>query len=409
MADASCECENLDVCSFQELCRDPGYMRPCTIILQHDRRPSLRRFLTGRPLLHRLGGEDPGLLWGLQTGWMYSEMPLESCASSSLVLLRHPGLFRLMSELIFSWNSKPDSTRVTGLFSPVKPVAVEMFNLIGETMYSFTKRVNICGEVCRWRLPTHLCHFTDRQDRWESFLRVDMLNSCRCDAKRDGWKAHLCTRSISINISHVQKLWGGAQFVMKRRYHQSLSARNIELPLPLTLMANPSRDGGWPTWSSAAILVDTSYAPPLEWGGKGCGGVSSMTKTSLLFKTELGAFVLWLSRRWSAVNPWEDWASEGRRWTPNHTMTMRTCSVSRLRWEMAAPLPGWAPHLTSDSSNHEGWQCHGRCQFFFRWRKMSRAAFLVSPLEEHEYLLPAYLTLNETLKIFHIQKLLKQQ
>lgn len=29
---------------------------------------------------------------------------------------------------------------------------------------------------------------------------------------------------------------------------------------------------------------------------------------------------------------------------------------------------------------------------------MSRPAFPVSPLEEHEYLSPAYLTLNETLK-----------
>lgn len=57
---------------------------------------------------------------------------------------------------------------------------------------------------------TYLCHLSDKQDRRESLSHVDMLNSCWCNAERNSWKAHLCTRSVSINISHVQKLlWGG--------------------------------------------------------------------------------------------------------------------------------------------------------------------------------------------------------
>lgn len=74
--------------------------------------------------------------------------------------------------------------------------------------------LNVGGDAYRWclicLLPTYLCLLSDRQDRQESFLRVDMLNSCCCNAEWNSWKAHLCTRSVSINISHVQKLlWGG--------------------------------------------------------------------------------------------------------------------------------------------------------------------------------------------------------
>lgn len=81
-------------------------------------------------------------------------------------------------------------------------------------MHSFKMRLNICVDACRWclicLLPTYLFHLSDRQDRRESFSHVNMLNSRCCNAERNSWKAHLCTRSISINISHVQKLlWGG--------------------------------------------------------------------------------------------------------------------------------------------------------------------------------------------------------
>lgn len=113
---------------------------------------------------------------------------------------------------------------------------------------------------------TYLCHLSDKQDRRESLLHVDMLNSCWCNAERNSWKAHLCTRSVSINISHVQKLlWGGPQFLMKRRDHQSLSARNIELPLPFTLMANPSRDEAGPLDQARRASYTHHMHPPPRW------------------------------------------------------------------------------------------------------------------------------------------------
>lgn len=40
---------------------------------------------------------------------------------------------------------------------------------------------------------------------------------------------------------------------------------------------------------------------------------------------------------------------------------------------------------------------------------MSPPVFLVSPLEQHEYLLPTYFTLNEIRKMTQIQKLKKTQ
>ena len=115
---------------------------------------------------------------------------------------------------------------------------------------------------------------------------------------------------------------------------------------------------GWPTWSSAVSLIDTSYAQ---------GGLSpteNNKKKNLLFKPEAGQFVLWLSRQWSALNPYEDCAAEGPRVEDQ---------ITRWRWEHAqsagwggdvgGPL-WWEMCLTSDFSNHERWQCCGRCQFF---------------------------------------------
>lgn len=89
---------------------------------------------------------------------------------------------------------------------------------------------------------------------------------------------------------------------------------------------------GWPTWSSAVSLIDRSYTPGgLQWLK------THPPQKNLLFKPEPGQFVLWLSRQWSALNPYEDCAAEGPRWTPNHTVKMRTCKVSRLRWRWGGP------------------------------------------------------------------------
>lgn len=55
---------------------------------------------------------------------------------------------------------------------------------------------------------------------------------------------------------------------------------------------------GWPTWSSAVSLIDRSYAQ---------GGLrlqQTKRKRNLLFKQELGLFVLWLSWQWNAANPY---------------------------------------------------------------------------------------------------------
>lgn len=118
---------------------------------------------------------------------------------------------------------------------------------------------------------------------------------------------------------------------MKQRYHQSLSAGNIELPLLSTLMGNPHRD-----WLAHLIKCSEPHRQIIYTRG------TSMTENpppqkNLLFKPEPGQFVLWLSRQWSALNPYEDCAAEGPRWTPNHTVKMRTCKVSRLRWRWGGP------------------------------------------------------------------------
>lgn len=146
-------------------------------------------------------------------------------------------------------------------------------------MHSLKMRLNICRDACRWcfcLLPTYLCRLSDRKDRREMFSHVDMLNSCCCNAEWKSWGAHLSTRSASINISHVQKLLLGArlQFLMKRDDHQSLSAKNIELPLPFTLMANPSRDAaGHFDQARRALCMHHMHPPPRV----GCGGKASMT------------------------------------------------------------------------------------------------------------------------------------
>lgn len=93
------------------------------------------------------------------------------------------------------------------------PPAFIFIHILAITGKTFKNRLNICGDVYRWclicLLPTYLCHLSDRQNRQDSFSRVDILNSCCCNTGRNSWKAHLCTRSVSINISHVQKLlWG---------------------------------------------------------------------------------------------------------------------------------------------------------------------------------------------------------
>lgn len=95
---------------------------------------------------------------------------------------------------------------------------------------------------------------------------------------------------------------------------------------------------GWPTWSSAVSLTDRSYAPGgLHW--------LKTKKKNLLFKPEPGQFVLWLSRQWSALNPYEDCAAVGPSWTPNHTVKMRTCPLSRSRWRWGAPCEKCVWHL----------------------------------------------------------------
>lgn len=102
---------------------------------------------------------------------------------------------------------------------------------------------------------------------------------------------------------------------------------------------------GWPTWSSAVSLVDRSYAPGVQ-------------QKDLLFKPEPGQFVLWLSRHWSASNPYEICSAVGHQ-------------ITQWSWEHAHSAgwggdggPLWDMCLTPDFSKHERWQCCGRCQFF---------------------------------------------
>lgn len=68
---------------------------------------------------------------------------------------------------------------------------------------------------------------------------------------------------------------------MKRRDHQSLSARNIELPLPFTLMANPSRDGPGPLDQARRALYTHHMHLPTR--RVGCGGVASVIKKKVSY------------------------------------------------------------------------------------------------------------------------------
>lgn len=182
---------------------------------------------------------------------------------------------------------------------------------------------------------------------------VDMLNSCCCNAERNSWKAHLCTRSVSINISHVQKLlWGGRNSLWNGTIiNHCLRGTSSYLCLSLWWLI--------PAEMGLAHLIKRSephtciicvYHPapappkPQDWGVEGWLQWLKKKKKRYfipLFQPELELFVLWLSRQWSALNPRQEWASKGRRWTPNHTVTMRTCPVSRLRWEMVAASDIW--------------------------------------------------------------------
>lgn len=93
-------------------------------------------------------------------------------------------------------------------------------------------------------------------------------------------------------------------------------------------------------------------------------------KIDLLFKPEPGQFVLWLSRQWSALNPYEDCTVQGPGWTPNHTVKMRTCPVSRLRRRWGAPCEKCAWHLIFLTMKDDNGVADAN---FFRWRKMCRA------------------------------------
>lgn len=94
----------------------------------------------------------------------------------------------------------------------------------------------------------------------------------------------------------------GVQFLMKHYYHQSLSAEGIELPLLPTLMGNPYRD----------------RLPHLIKCSEPCRQIicTRGTTKNLLFKTEPGQFILWLSRQWNASNPYENCATVGHKITP---------------------------------------------------------------------------------------------
>lgn len=109
---------------------------------------------------------------------------------------------------------------------------------------------------------------------------------------------------------------------------------------------------GWPTWSSAVSLIDRSYAPEgLYW--------LKTKKKNLLFKPEPGQFILWLSRQWNTLNPCEDCAAAGPEMnTKSHT------EDENMPTQQVAVVELGAPGVRSDSSNHERWQCCGRCQFF---------------------------------------------
>lgn len=48
--------------------------------------------------------------------------------------------------------------------------------------------------------------------------------------------------AFQLTFPTCVRLVVGAQFVMRQRRHQSLSARGIELPMPSTLMGDPHRD-----------------------------------------------------------------------------------------------------------------------------------------------------------------------
>lgn len=106
-----------------------------------------------------------------------------------------------------------------------------------------------------------------------------------------------------------------------------------------------------------------------------CTGGTSATENkkeknkNLLFKPELGQFVLWLSRQQSALNPYEDCAAEEPKMNTksrgdDENMPSQQVEVEMGGWGLRGGVgPLWEMCLTPDFSNHERWQCCGRCQF----------------------------------------------
>lgn len=85
------------------------------------------------------------------------------------------------------------------------------------------------------------------------------------------------------------------------------------------------------------------------------GGDLTKWKQKKIFKPELGRFVLSLSVQRNALNPCEDFTAVARvLWRWEHANSAGCCRDGAPLWQMC---------LTTDSSNHERWQCCGRRQF----------------------------------------------
>lgn len=84
---------------------------------------------------------------------------------------------------------------------------------------------------------------------------------------------------------------------MKQNYHQSLSARSIQLPSLGTLMGNPQKRQAGPLDQVRWGLDHTACR-----GGTLLAGGRKKSHSKL----EPGQFVLWLSRQWNVLNPCED-------------------------------------------------------------------------------------------------------
>lgn len=131
---------------------------------------------------------------------------------------------------------------------------------------------------------------------------------------------------------------------MKQRHHQSLSAGGIELPLLFTLMGNPHGD-------TLAHLIKCSEPRRQIICTKG----TSLNENKKNIQTRTGTICIVIKR---AAKCFESmW---GFHCCGTSAVKMRTCQLSRLL-QRRAPL--WQMCLTTDSSNHERWQCCGRRQF----------------------------------------------